>query len=157
MNNQHTHTSPPWVLCMDDLTIRAVGSNGRSDCMGDYRGSIIADLKPSLGVEDEDVQAGALDITMPSSYPNGGGARSHAWEEVIANGRAIVSRINSSQPPVRDEGNIPQLLEEAMDGCQEVLDNLSAIDYQDERHTAEQIGIAKHLLTKLLGTIESYK
>lgn len=48
-------------------------------------------------------------------------------------------------------------LEELQAEVIEVLEHLQSIDYLDAQHTAEQIGIAKHLLNKLVGTIESYK
>lgn len=104
MNNS-THTQAPWILCMDDLTIRAIGQTGISNCMADYRGVIIADLKPSLGIEESDVENGALGVCEFHSYLNGGGSRQHAWEEVLANGRSIVRAINDMAEPARQQNH----------------------------------------------------
>lgn len=86
-------TKGEWFVEMSDLTIRCKNFDD-SNCMGDYRGNIIADLKPSLGIVDWDVDHKCLDINNPLSYPNGGGGRQHAWNEVIANANSICNVMN---------------------------------------------------------------
>jgi len=61
-----------WFVEMSDLTIRVKNHKG-SDLMGDYKGNIVADLKPALGITDDDVALGALSPDYPFSYINGEG------------------------------------------------------------------------------------
>jgi len=86
-------TKGKWFLNMSDLTIRCKAF-GVSDCMGDYQGNIIADLKPSLGITDEDEENGSLSKDYTFSYLNGNGARQHAFQEVIANAKSICDVMN---------------------------------------------------------------
>jgi len=46
------HTPGPWIICTD-FTIRVREWHNCTQ-MGDYRGCIIADLKPALGASSED-------------------------------------------------------------------------------------------------------
>ena len=89
-------TQGEWFLEMSDLTIRCKNFDA-SDCMADYRGNIIADLKPSLGITHDDVDNGSLSKDYPFSYLNGFGGRQHAFEEVIANANSICNVINKSR------------------------------------------------------------
>ena len=56
------YTSGPWIVG-DDLTIRS-RDYARSQQMGDYRGCIIADLKPALGVSSDTPQGIAMAIKV---------------------------------------------------------------------------------------------
>lgn len=87
-------TKGKWFLEMSDLTIRCKNFD-TSNLMGDYKGNIIADLKRSLGITDEDIDNGVM-----LSYLDGKGGRQHAFQEVLNNARAIcylVNKINSHE------------------------------------------------------------
>jgi hypothetical protein len=75
--NTTQHTPTPWTFNDTDGTIRA-DANSVSDQMGDYRGSIIADLKPALGCDEWT-----------------GSAREHARAETEANAAFIVRACNA--------------------------------------------------------------
>jgi hypothetical protein len=87
-------TEGKWVLEMSDLTIRCKNFDN-SNLMGDYKGNIIADLKPSLGITEEDVKNGSLSTDYVFSYLNDKGGRQHAFNEVIANGNSICDIMNN--------------------------------------------------------------
>lgn len=89
-------TTGEWFVEMSDLTIRCKNFNS-SNCMADYRGNIIADLKPSLGITDYDVENGILSKNNKFSYVNGEGGRKHAWKEVIANAYSICNAVNAAR------------------------------------------------------------
>ena len=84
-----TYTKGKWALDMSSLTIR-VKNFDESDLMADYRGNIICDLKPSLGIEDQDVQTGVI-----GRYEEGKGGRQHAYEEVKANAQHVCDLHNA--------------------------------------------------------------
>jgi hypothetical protein len=71
------HTPGPWTF-EADLTIRS-RAFGTSDQMGDYKGVVIADLKPALGVCTDTAEG----------IESAKRARSHAWPETQANARLI--------------------------------------------------------------------
>ena len=71
-----THTLGQWFLDEETLTIRSKVWEA-SDQMADYRGCIIADLKPALGACDDDTD---LSIVRP-----------HARSETNANACLIVA------------------------------------------------------------------
>src|SRR5690606_39323769 len=75
---------PYTTLFRSDLTIRCKNFD-TSNLMGDNKGNIIADLKPSLGINDEDVYDGAI-----LSYLDGKGVRQHAFRDRKS------TRLNSS-------------------------------------------------------------
>ena len=81
-------TKGKWLLEMSDLTIRCKNFD-TSNLMGDNKGNIIADLKPSLGINDEDVYDGAI-----LSYLDGKGVRQHAFREVLDNAKLICDLVN---------------------------------------------------------------
>jgi len=87
-------TKGKWVLEMSDLTIR-VKEWENNNLMGDYKGCIIADLKPSLGITEQDVENGCLKEDNYYSYLKGTGGRQHAFEEVIANANSICDVMNN--------------------------------------------------------------
>ncbi len=71
-------TKGDWFVELTDLTIRSK-AYGDSDQMGDYKGCIVADLRPALGVDtDRDVD-----------YQHCG--RGHALPETLANATLIAS------------------------------------------------------------------
>ncbi len=70
-------TKGKWRLWTDDLTIRS--DDAGSDLMGDSRGSIIADLKPSLGAASAD------------DVPTAAKVRHHAVNELLGNAQAITA------------------------------------------------------------------
>ena len=88
-------TPGDWFVEMSDLTIRC--KNWDSDCMGDFKGVIIADLKPSLGITADDVESGVLSAANDYSYINGGGGRKHAWREVLSNAQSICNAVNAAR------------------------------------------------------------
>lgn len=69
------HTPGPWFIDEDTLTIRSNAWEA-SNQMGDYRGCIVADLKPALGATDQD------DLSI---------CRPHARAETDANARLIAA------------------------------------------------------------------
>lgn len=168
---QHTQTQPTpgsWFFCLDDLTIRTKSQD--SNCMGDYRGNIIADLKPSLGLTQEDIEAGSLSADSTFSYINGNGARQHAWDEVMANAMEIVGEKNRQLPEqgveIRREGSkelvVPtaeynQVLSQVTETLIDTLEELSKVEYKNYRQDAEHIGVAKYMIDKLIATVESYQ
>ena len=77
-------TPGKWELIKEDLTIRSQAF-GKSDQMGDYRGIIIADLKPAVGC-DTDEHGDVKYETM---------GRRHALPETLANAERIVKAVNS--------------------------------------------------------------
>lgn len=93
---QRKATTGEWFVEMSDLTIRCKNFDN-SDCMADYRGSIIADLKPSLGISSKDVENGVLSHSNTFSYLNGNGGRQHAWREVIDNAMTICNVVNAAR------------------------------------------------------------
>lgn len=90
---RHKTTKGEWFVEMSDLTIR-VKEWEKNNLMGDYRGCIIADLKPSLGITWEDIENGCLDKDKFLSYLNGNGGRQHAWQEVLDNAHSICDIMN---------------------------------------------------------------
>ena len=78
-------TKGRWVFEVTDFTIR-VKEWEVNNLMGDYRGCIIADLKPSLGIYNESEIIG---------YMEGKGARQHAFDEVVANANSICDIMNN--------------------------------------------------------------
>lgn len=89
-------TQGEWFVEMSDLTIRCKNFKD-SDLMADYKGNIVADLKPSLGITEFDVENGILTEENRFSYLNGFGGRQHAWEEVLANAESICNAVNAAR------------------------------------------------------------
>ena len=147
MKNE-AHTRGPWWFDVESLTIRA-DANDTSNCMGDYKGSVIADLKPSLGIQYED--------ELPP-YANHRGARQHAWNEVLANGM----RLQKAVAVYREDDPVQQIPQATADElCQqlcEALDKLSEIsdadDKDDRQLLRESLGVAKYLIQRAITTIE---
>lgn len=75
--SDYNHTPDPWILC-PDLTIRSKDFD-RSTQTGDFRGCIVADLKPALGAETK------------SNIENVKAARAHAVPETLANAALILA------------------------------------------------------------------
>ena len=73
------HTKGKWEF-VKDYTIRSKAL-GDSDLMGDFKGNIIADLKPSIGCEEIDLPA----------YHTEQGSRQHCINEVMANAKLIAA------------------------------------------------------------------
>lgn len=68
-------TKGKWFLEESDLSIRSKAW-GDSDCMGDYRGNVVADLAQSLGAKD------------PQNWRE---SRKHAIPEILQNAKLIAA------------------------------------------------------------------
>lgn len=79
----------------DDLTIR-MRLDEESNLKSDDESYIIADMKPSVGISQSDVENGVLSKHNVNSYYNNNGSNQDAFMEAVANGYRIVELLNTS-------------------------------------------------------------
>lgn len=79
----------------EDLTIR-MQLNSESNLKSDDESYIVADMKPSVGITQSDIQSGVLSKHNVNSYYNNNGSNQDGFMEAVANGHRIVELLNSS-------------------------------------------------------------